>query len=663
MRAGASPSVSSGGPRRRARALLVALASICVALALGARAANAVITPAVTLDGPSQDIVGFGGVAMAEDGTGGAVYLKRVDGVAHVFVARYLEGHWTAPVRVDSEEQFAASWPRIGAANGGELVVVWATPYATEHERPVDEMLGATLEVGASSFGPAVLIDPRVGTGAGLTPNLAMSTTGYADVVYRVVRGGLNSLILRPGDVGEDVRVAHFDGHRWTLLGAINRNAVVAMRPPTNANAPRIAIGQTGNGVVVWQEPDLEGVARIWARRLFGTSLDYVLPVSATTFNGHPIGDDSDAPSVAVSFLGEAQVAYRQNVGPGSPLPGPRIFLDKLPDGESVNGSKFEGAVVADASVPGGSAATIGPPSVDLDEKQALRLIYDSNGAPKVIDGTDRGLVGTLSLGPSFAGAEQSSVSVMNPAGGGVSAWSSADVHGDPAVAVREDFPEGGVQTGLVSGGAGGEVAELAVGRSGLGDGLVGFRQGPIGNAAIVVSDVSAPPTQFAVSAPKGWVRPTGAVISWEEAPSANGPLSYKAVVDGRTQPTPPGVFSARLDTRGLGAGTHHVQVLATDIDGQAVLSPPATLLLDARPPAIRINRSGGGRGVSVRVTDIGPGILARTVSVSFGDGHHAGRRTRFRHTYARAGVYTVVVRAVDKLGNATVVRRLVSVS
>ena len=76
----------------------------------------------------------------------------------------------------------------------------------------------------------------------------------------------------------------------------------------------------------------------------------------------------------------------------------------------------------------------------------------------------------------------------MNPQGGGVSAWPSADAQGDPAVAVREDFPSGAVQTALVSGGAGGEVGELAVGRSGLGDGLVAFRQGPLGNAAIVAA-------------------------------------------------------------------------------------------------------------------------------------------------------------------------------
>ncbi len=89
------------------------------------------ILPATTIDGPSENIVGFGGVAMAEDGTGGVVYLKTVEGVAHVFVSRYVEGHWLAPIRVDTEEPFAGSWPRIGAADGGELIVVWATPFAT----------------------------------------------------------------------------------------------------------------------------------------------------------------------------------------------------------------------------------------------------------------------------------------------------------------------------------------------------------------------------------------------------------------------------------------------------------------------------------------------------------------------------------------------------
>ena len=502
----------------------------CIALLFGHAQARAVILPATTIDGPSEEIVGFGGVAMAEDGTGGLVYLKRVEGVDHVFVARYSEGRWLAPIRVDTEQPYAASWPRIAAANGGELVVVWATPFATEHERPVDELLGAVLGPGSSSFGQAMIVDPNIASAIGTSPDLAMSSTGQADVVYRVVHGGPSTVILRPGDVVEDVRVAHFDGERWSPLGAINRDPGLSMRPPTEANAPQIAIGPTGGGVVVWQEPEINGVARIWARRLFGTTLDYVLPVSAASYNGAPIGDDADAPKVAISRLGQAEVAYRQTVGQGSPLPGPRIFLNTLPDGESVNGSEFLGANIADSEVPGGSSATVGPPSIDIDEKQDLRIVYDDDGAPRVIEGNDRGLSAALTLGPGFVGAEPSSVSVMNPEGGGVSAWPSANAEGQPAVAVREDFPGGAAQTALVSGGGGGEIGELSVGRSGLGDGLVAFRQGPIGHAAIVATQATTPPAAFFVTAPSGWVKPAQAAITWVQATSANGPLEYSVV-------------------------------------------------------------------------------------------------------------------------------------
>jgi hypothetical protein len=642
------------------------LALAAVVLAGHVQPARAVILPAVTIDGPSEEIVGFGGVAMAEDGTGGLVYLKHVDGVAHVFVSRYVGGQWQAPIRVDTEQPFAASWPRIAAANGGELVVVWATPFATEHERPVDELLGATLGPGSSKFSPPILIDPDIEDGTGTSPDLAMSSTGQADVVYRVVDKNLNNSsipLLRPTDVVEEVRVAHFDGQRWSSLGAINRDPGASMRPPTEANAPKIAIGPTGNGVVVWQEPDIETrVAQIWARRLFGSTLDYVMPVSAETFDGVPIGQDADAPSVAVSWLGQADVAYRQTTGPGSPLPGPRIFLNILPNGESKSGAEFLGASIVDSAVSGGEGASVGPPSIDIDEKEDLRLLYDSNGTPRVIEGDDKGLTGALSLRPPFAGTETSAASVMNPQGGGVSAWPSANTQGEPAVAVREDFPGGAVQTALVSGGAGGEVAELAVGRSGLGDGLIAFRQGPFGDAAIVAAQATAPASEVIVSAPKGWIKPSQALITWEPAVSSDGPLRYSVVLDGRVLPAPAGALQMRLDPRGLGAGRHSVQLLATDIDGQSTLSAPSPLLIDGELPAVTIARAIGGYGGSVSVHDPYTALAVHAISVSFGDGHSARGRKRFVHRYARGGVYQVVVHVRDKLGNAGVVRRLVSV-
>ena len=644
----------------------LALVLAVLLLACCAQRAAAVILPAVTIDGPSQEIVGFGGAAMAEDGTGGLVYLKRVNGVPHVFVARFIGGRWLAPIQVDTGEPYAASSPRIGAASGGELEVVWATPFATKNQRPVYELLGATLGAGATLFAPAMIVDPNIREAIGVSPDLAMSSTGQADVVYRVVElepGQVSPIpLLHEGDVVETVRVAHFDGTRWTRLGPINRNPGVSMRPPTQANAPQIAIGPTGNGVVVWQEPEVETrTARIFARRLFGSTLDYVLPVSAASFNGAPILQDADAPSVAVSQLGQVEVAYRQQSGPGSPLPGARIFVNTLPDGESASGAEFAGASLADAGAAGGS---VGRPSIDIDEKRDVRLLYDSNGTPRVVEGNDRGLVGALSLGPPFVGSEATaaaevpSASVMNPEGGGVSAWPSVEPSGATAVAVREDFPEGAVQTALVSGGAGGPISELAVGRSGLGDGLVAFQQGPLGNAAIVAATTTAPPQPFVINVPKGWIEPSRAQVSWLPAASANGPLTYTAVLDGRRVPTPAGAISVSFNPRGLGSGVHHVQVLATDIYGQSTLSAASELLIDGQPPAVRVSRRGAA--VTVRVSDAYSGVDVHAVSVSFGDGTRAHGHTVYHHRYAHAGAYTIVVHVRDKLGNHGTVRQLV---
>jgi hypothetical protein len=665
LRAMAAPSHRLAVEASSRRIALVAVLA-AVTLTAGAGPARATIQPAVTLDGPSEEIVGFGGAAMAEDGTGGVVYLKRVEGVAHVFVARYAGGVWSAPIRVDAGQHYAASWPRIGAADGGQLVVVWATPFATEADRPVDELLGATLGPGASTFGEAMIVDPDIRDGTGTSPALAMSSTGQADVVYRVVDFApgqqVNIPLLRPGDVVEEVRVAHYDGERWSALGAVNRDLGVSMRPPTQANAPQLAIGPTGNAVVVWQEPEISGVARIWARRIFGSTLNYVMPVSAESLDGTSIEQDADAPSVAISKLGQAEVAYRQSVGAGSPLPGPRVFLNTLPDGEAASGAEFLGASVADSQVSGGAGAQVGAPNIDVDEKDSMRLLYDSNGTPRVVEGNDRGLSGTLSLGPPWDGSSLLSASVMDPSGGGVSAWPSAAPGGAPAVAVREDFPSGAVQTALVSGGDGGEVGELAVGRSGLGDGLVAFQQGPLGNAAIAVAHVSAPPAQFVISTPNTWVKPSAASVSWQPAPSADEPLSYQVVLDGRPLATPTGAFALRLNPHGLGDGRHSIQVLATDRNGEATLTPPATLRVDGEPPTIALRRGRHTGEVIVRVSDDASGVAAGMVSVSFGDGRRGHGRKLLRHRYANPGIYRIVASVVDRAGNRATIRRLVSV-
>ena len=646
----------------RAAAGLTAALLVAVALALlGSAPASAVILPAKTIDGPSEDIVGFGGAAMAEDGTGGLVYLKRVDGVAHVFVSQYYEGQWHAPIRVDTEEPFAASWPRIGAGEGGELIVVWATPFATEHGHPVDELLGSVLARGSRTFGGAAVVDPYIGEATGTSPDLAVSSTGQADVVYRVVNFSSSVSLLEPTDVAESVRVASFNGQRWSSLGTINRDPGVSMRPPTEANAPQIAIGPTGSGIVAWQEPETTVTARIWARRIFGQSLDYVMPVTATSFNGAPIVNDADAPAVAISKLGQAELAYRQPWTTGSPLPGPRIFLNTLSDGESESGAQFLGALVADPSVSGGRLATIGRPSIDVDERRDTRLLYDSNGQPRVVERSGKGVLTQSTLGTPFTGSllgpapNLASASVINPEAGGVSAWPSSDARGRPGVGIREDFPDGAVQTGLVSGGAGGPIGEIAVGRSGLGDGLVAFQQGPIGNAAIVGVQITAPPAPFAVTLPKTWIRRSQLHVAWAPAESANGPLSYQPVLDGRALGSAQTGLAYTFPASAVTTGTHDVQLIARDIFGQELLTANSRVKVDGSRPRVNVLRR--GLSLVVKVRDAGSGLVPSSVRVSFGDGSHAAKKRSSGHRYSRAGTFTVYVTARDRAGNRVLFR------
>jgi hypothetical protein len=298
---------------------------------------------------------------------------------------------------------------------------------------------------------------------------------------------------------------------------------------------------------------------------------------------------------------------------------------------------------------------------VDIDAHREIRLVYNANGTAHVITGGGTGLTSALSLGPPYGASDFPAVSVMNPAGGGLSAWPSTEPHGEPAVALREDFPSGAVQTGLVSGGAGGPIGELAVGRSGLGDGLVAFQQGPLGNAAIVAARATAPPADLVLSTPNGWVGPARAEVSWEGARSAAGPLSYSIVLDGHPTAVPAGRLSMRLNPHGLGDGSHRVQLLALDADGQATLSAPAKLRVDGQPPEV-LTRGARGERESVVVRDRASGVVAAAVRVAFGDGHFASGRKRLTHRYRHAGVYRIVVRARDRVGNREVLRRLVSV-
>jgi hypothetical protein len=640
-----------------------AIALVCAITLLGGlvqtRGADAAIRPAEVLDGPANDILDVDGAAMAPDGMGGIVYRKQVDGIAHVFVVQFVDGHWRPPVEADGEDAYGASEPAIAAGEGGRLLVVWVQPRAVNPEGvTLYELMSASLQPGAADFGQAIIVDPNVGepyTGdvSAVDPSLAMSpASGAAYVVYRVITDECdqqagdppNSACPAGGGPDElvDVRVARFDYLTWDVLGPVNRAPQIAMRNPTLENAPAIGISLNGNGVVAWQEPDSGGVARIWVRRLFGSVQSDVLQASPETIGGRPVTSDADAPAIAVSRFGEARIAFRIRGAPGSAVPTTQLYVNAIASEVAPHGSQFEGAVPVPGAVQGG----LGPPSAAIEGTGGFRLAWTQGETVQGIDGDATAIGSPAAIGDGD-GPVHTAIGV---AGGATTAW-LAPTGAPPAVQVREDYSGGAFQTAQLAGNIPGLIAGLTLGGDGQGDALLGFTQGPPGRSEVLGDFVQAPPAQFSIEVPIGWVRASAVRIGWEAAPDALPGVTYSVYVDGRARLTGLTGLSARLELAGLGEGIHRVQVLASDPAGQLTMSGAGELKIDASPPVVKVRYIDRRRGVRVTVSDRASGVDVGASVVSFGDGHTTRRHDVAAHEYRRAGTYTITAQVRDNAG------------
>jgi hypothetical protein len=633
--------------------------ALAAALALAPPAA-ALITPTVTIAGPESDILDLGGVAMAPDGSGGVVFTKAVEGVPHVFASRFVRGAWSAPIRVDWDQPFEGAQARIAAGPGGALLVVWVTEVATVKNRLRFGLFAARLDRGASGFGPSELIDPNVGEGVGVDPSLAGTRPGQAIVAYRAITFDFNgntpsnAVQLRPGDVMADIRLARLKGERWVRMGAVNRNPEASMRPPSPTNGPQVASAPDGSAAVAWQEPDQTATARIWLRRIFGTTPGPVLEASPASWGGSPVSADAEAFSLGLSEHARVGVAFRLASVPGSALSG-RLLYNSLPSIDAIDAAALNGAAFADGG--GGGAAPLGggPPAVAIGDEGgpegSLRLGFIAGSAPQLV-GFDR--KGAL-VGLPWTGGPQAlpGATPVAAVGGdsGLLAYPAEDSAGHAAVAIRQEFPSGASQSGLLSAPQGGPVSDLQIGSAGNGNALIAFRQGEPGHLQIVAERVSVQPIAFKVRAPKGWARPRGARLRWQVAASAVGGVRYAVLLDGRAVARGLRRRSFRIRPGQLGEGVQQVRVLATDSLGSQRLSKPAKLRIDGQPPLVAV-RSGPDRGVTVSIRDSGSGPRPKATLVRFGDGTRMRGGLRFPHAYRRAGRYTVTVRAVDRVGN-----------
>jgi hypothetical protein len=376
------------------------------------------------------------------------------------------------------------------------------------------------------------------------------------------------------------------------------------------------------------------------------------MQASPTSFDGQPVTADADAFALSVSEFGEAKVVSRVDGIPGTPLGAPRMFVSTLPVSTAPTGGTLEGPVLLGAD---GFPGVTGVPSVAVDDAGAFRVAFASDAHADVLLGDERDPAAPEpSIGAAGIAGEEEVSTALNPAGGGVSAWPARGPGGGLGVAVREDFPDGAAQTGLISGVVDGPVSELSLAGSESGEALVGFREGDPGAFQIVGARVSAPPPQLSVSGPPGWVRPSQATLDWSEAEDATGGVTYSLIIDGHIVRRDIHGLSITPDPHLLGSGIHSVQVLASDASGQQTLSGEAELKIDGSPPVAHVRHTRGHRGRTVVVTvrDAQSGALANATRIIFGDGTHVNGRLQVRHVYARPGRYVIVVAMRDNAGN-----------
>ena len=626
--------------------------------------AQALITPVTLVAGPSASIVGVGNVAMAGDGSGGVVFEMVSGGVPHIFVSQYLDQRWSPPIQVDVGQSGPASFPAIAAGDGGELLVVWTQPWASESiggQTPTTyyQLMSSELQPGAQSFGPAEQVDPNnVGDGTGVYPALTMAPDGAAYVVYRVVTNPLTPdepqppgtiTPMRPGDELVDVRVARYNGQFWSSMGAVNVfPGQVTMRTPSASNAPAIAIDRGGQGIVVWQEPTVDGVARIWARRLFGTTLGDVLEVSPETIDGEPVSVDADAPSVALGQNADAEVVFRLDGGAGSPLLTPYEFVNSLSGSYSATGAGSFGA-----AVPLAGASTVGAPSVATDAYGGFQAAFTAGGASETVSGQGNGTNGN----PDTLGRAKGdpALAAFDPNGGGAVVWPGTNASGQPVVQVHQTFPGGRVQTASLSAPTTGPVSSLTLGRSGAGDALIAFLQGFGETSQVAVATVQAPAAGFTLTGPLGWVKPSHAILTWGPARATLGPVRYSVVLDGRTIAAGLRERQYQLPARGLGSGRYRVQIIATDDAAQQTPTPVARLKVDASPPEVTAEPL-AQRRVRVRLLDAYSGVRGPGTVIAFGDGTVPVRNELTAvHRYRASGRYLVTIHCASMVGNRAV--------
>ena len=620
-----------------------------------------------TIDGPSADIASLGQVAISEDGSGGVVYLKRVGGRVHVFAAQFVNDHWLPPQQVDLGQKFDSLWPTIGAGDGGRLVVVWAQPYAAN----VDRLYFSALDPGATTFQTPHVVDPNIGLAKYVYPSVSMNRGGQALLVYRVVTNDQAGGGLPAGYVTGDIRLARFDGSWWSVSGTpLERNVDQPQRTPTALNSPQVGIGLDGNGVVAWQEPDDNLYDRIWARRIFGSTVSNALEVSPTTYGttAKPpaLNANADALALHVTDFDAAAVAIRQQPpADGKAFTRARVYVNQMPNEFDPAAGAFEGARVTDGAGLNGPTGAVGMVGIGSAGDGTFDLAFgvdnsslNASGAEDHVSAPARLDQGSTSVpgNPRVARGDNDGANFI---------WTLSQ-GGAGGIGVLERDPDGTPTQNILSADTGGDIHATALAGSDFGDSILGFLQGDGTNQTIDVATINVPPGVFNVATPPTWVNTKRLLLDWDPAPHGMTPVTYTVLIDDQDVVDGLRRTSFRLSPSQAPDGVHAVSVSAIDPLLQETDSATAKLLIDRTAPRLSLAVNRRRRRATIRASD-GPrgqvsGVADGSTVVHWGDGRTSFGTRALAHTYRRGGAYTVRVSATDNAGNTRRLKRKVRV-
>lgn len=604
--------------------LILAVVAFTLALAPAARAG---FVPAVTVDGPSADVLSAGDVDLARDGGGALTYLKLEGGAAHVFVSVLTLGTPGPPVRLDVGQAGDSSQPRVAVSSGGRVLVTWIN----------DGQVNSSLRPGSGgTFSAPVLVSPP-GAGSVQDPALSMTINGKAYLAYSTSAG--------------DVRAAYMaiDGS-WFLP-----DAPLDVDPARAAATPAVAGSGDGSALLAWTE-SADGVSHVFARRMVGARLSSApREVSVGSFENRP-GGSADSPSVGIEYDSSyAWVAFRQDFTDGGAVASRaltrRLVASNFDPPKAIDGGapadqprvaftgRGRGTFAANIVAPGGVIGTllrndVFEPSARLDSANVAAPSYPVPTA--VDDGT-----GTVSW--------QRDTSI-------VGRHLSPKLNDPEATLSVPEFGPADASAGL----------EAATDRAG--NAAITFAQGDPSARRVVVALYDLAPRAPAAHNDEKWRTEPRPKFHWAAVTDnwSATPVSFRLEIDHVAVRTLTG--TTYRPSAPLPDGDHRWRIVTSDARGQESIGIDRFLRIDTLRPTISIRLSGRARrGAPTRFTvsasDATSGVAS--VALDFGDGTKGTgpvKGGKVTHTYRVGGGRTVRALATDRAGNTRVATARVKV-